>query len=822
MYSVADVATIINAKHIQTRGAENSQLTHLLTDSRLLSHADHCLFFALVSAQNDGHFYIKDLYTRGVRNFVVDNPNFIDYSLKNTNYLLVANTRNALQQIAAYHRRQFSIPVVGITGSNGKTVLKEWLFQLLCEDKQIVRNPKSYNSQIGVPLSVWQMQTDDELAIFEAGISQPDEMDALQRIIQPTIGIFTNIGSAHDSNFADTQQKVGEKLKLFKNVQLLIYRADYADIHNAVQNNIGNINVFTWSSTGVPCDMQITRIEKANNSTTITACLRHEQKEIHIPFIDDASIENAIHAWCFLLYLGYDDASINAKMQKLTAIEMRLDCKAGINNCSIINDTYNSDIKSLQIALDFIAHQKGFSKKTVILSDLLQSRTNEEKLYTEIASLLVQKNISRLIGIGESISKYKALFPQDSLFFRSTQDFLQQIDPQIFNKEVILIKGARAFQFERISGLLQKKSHQTVLEVNLSALVHNYKYYKQKLKPQTKMTAMVKANAYGLGSYEVANALQFSGIDYLAVAYTDEAIELRNAGITVPIIILNSEYCEIEEMLKYNLQPAVYNFNVLAYYANAMRNASETLSVHLKIDTGMHRFGFMEHEIEALVAQLKANPQIHIASVFSHFATADMEEEEAFVHQQANALQRIATKIKANFSYKIWVHILNTAGISRYAQYQFDMARLGIGLYGIATNAKDQLQLENVACLKTRISQIKHLKTGETVSYGRRYKTTKDTTIGILPIGYADGLNRKLSNGNGVVYVNNHIVPIVGTICMDICMIDITDIPAAENDEVEIFGPHIPIADVATRLDTIPYEIIACISPRVNRIYFSE
>ena len=824
-HSISQIAYVVSGK-LHYKGDVSAIVKHLLIDSRKINSPEDALFFAIKGERNDGHIFIPDLYSKGIKNYIVEKlPAEID-TYSDVNFILVENTLTALQTICAFHRKQFTIPVIGITGSNGKTVVKEWLYQLLREDKNIVRSPKSFNSQVGVPLSVWQIGPEHDLGIFEAGISKTNEMYNLEQIIQPTIGLITNIGEAHSENFENSKQKVKEKLKLFKHSELLIYCKDYTDIQEEIINNplLSSHLLLTWSRKG-KADLMIGRITKSTSDTEIQAVYKNNFLRIAIPFIDEASTENAIHCWAVMLQLGYENEVIAERMFHLSPVAMRLELKEGINNCSVINDSYNSDLGSLSIALDFLNQQQQHPKKTLILSDILQSGKNEENLYKEVAQLLEKKRVTRLIGIGPAISRQHHLFSVEKIFFKSIEEFLNQYNHAQFKDETILLKGARAFGFEAISKVIQQKAHETVLEINLNAIVHNLNYYKSKLKADTKIMAMVKAFSYGSGSFEIANILQFHRVDYLAVAYADEGVELRKAGITLPIMVMNPEEQSYDAMIQYNLEPEIYSFRVLNLFEETLKrsekNLSKNIAIHIKLDTGMHRLGFVEDDINELIVKIKNNRQLVIKSIFSHLAASDEAEHDGFTHLQIKKLNEMSEQIIAHFDYPILKHILNSAGISRFPDAQFNMVRLGIGLYGIGTNA-EQNYLQNVSTLKTSISQIKNIPANETIGYSRKGVAKRDTRIATVPIGYADGLSRQLSNGKGKMIVNGKRAPIIGNVCMDMCMIDITDIDANENDEVIVFGEAYPIAQVAQDVGTIPYEVLTNVSRRVKRVYYQE
>ena len=824
-YSISEITKIIKGVLIHESDS-NALIRELAIDSRRLIMPEGSLFFALTSKRNDGHKYIEELYEKGVRNFVVETEPSNLLLLYNANIILVKNTLFALQALAAAHRKQFNIPVIGITGSNGKTMVKEWLYQLLNESKNIVRSPKSFNSQIGVPLSVWQMREDHDLAIFEAGISEPDEMDHLQPIIQPTIGIFTNIGHAHDENFINRIQKAGEKFKLFTKVKTLVYSIDQKELQEGIIKTglLKNIETFTWSRK-VAADLQILSVEPDGHFTQLNGIYKGTEISIEIPFTDEASIENAIHCWATMLLMDYSNMLIAKRMRMLQPLAMRLEMKAGINNCTLINDSYSNDIDSLSIALDFLNQQKQHRKKTVILSDILQSGRSENHLYSEVSELLNQKKIDRLIGIGKGISRQASLFKVEKEFFNTTEEFLDSYSLNAFANESILLKGARMYGFERITESLQQKTHETVLEIDLSALVHNLNYYRSKLDPGTKVMAMVKAFSYGSGSFEIANILQFHQVDYLTVAYADEGIELRKAGIKLPIMVMNPDEESFDAIIKYQLEPEIYSFRVLKMLEASLLKLSVNsppVGIHIKIDTGMHRLGFDPVEVDELINQIKDRPHIIVKSVFSHLAASDSPANDDFTRHQISLFKMISERISFEFEYPILRHIANTAAITRFPEARFDMVRLGIGLYGIAPMPEEQEKLENVSTLRSIISQIKHVQSDDTVGYNRRFKAKNETTIAIVPIGYADGLSRALSNGIGHLKVRGKYAAIVGSICMDMTMIDVTSINAHEGDEVIIFGKDLPITRLADEMGSIPYEILTGISQRVKRVYFQE
>ena len=795
-YQVSHIANIIGTG---LSVVHDTVIEQLLLDSRRVHSAATSLFFALKGHRRDGHQFITDLYKKGVRSFVVSQA--IDTAVyPEANFIFVHDTLIALQQLAAYHRQQFTIPVIGITGSNGKTIVKEWLYQLLHEDFNIVRSPKSYNSQIGVPLSVWQLNEQHSLAIFEAGISQPGDMEKLQKIIQPTIGVLTNIGEAHSEGFENKIQKTEEKKILFKNAL-------------------------------VPEPLTIISINKKSASTIISACIsRHKANTItiEIPFTDDASVQNAVTCWRILLLLGLQQEVIQQRMNQLQPVNMRLELKKGINNCAVINDSYSADLSSLNIALNFLDNQSAGNRKTVILSDFLQSRLADDKLYNQIATALQNHAVNKIIGIGEKISIFLSIaladFPVLQEYFPNTESFTQHYRFSQFKDETILVKGARIFEFEKIVQLLEQKVHQTVLEINLNALAHNLKEYQQLLKPSTKVMGMVKAFAYGSGGAEIAGILQYNKVDYLGVAYADEGVELRKAGITLPIMVMNPEVNAFEAIVENNLQPEIYSFELLnAFDAFLKAEAVQYYPVHIEIETGMNRLGFSVNDIEKLATDLLATSSFKVQTVFSHLACSEELEQDDFTQQQAQKFIQATEQLSKKIGYDFIRHIANSAAAIRHPQLQMDMVRLGIGLYGVDSANTHQLNLQTVATLKSTVAQLKNLKAGESVGYNRKGILNRDSIIATIRIGYADGYPRRLGNSVGKIWINGTLAPVTGTVCMDMVMIDVTGIPGVkQGDEVIIFGNQLPVQQVAHWAGTIPYELMTGVSQRVKRVYFEE
>jgi alanine racemase len=825
-YNIHEVAIAMQADLLGDPAITVS-LSELLTDSRQLINPSHTLFFALQSRRNDGHRFVSDLYAKGVKAFVVEKIENSWLHWPGVAFLKVNNSLEAMQWLTKAHRDRFHIPVIGITGSNGKTIVKEWLFQLLGPDHNIVRSPKSYNSQVGVPLSVWKLEERNDLAIFEAGISMPGEMERLQPLIRPTIGLITNIGQAHDENFTSLRQKTEEKLKLFTGIEILIYCSDYQIITESIQEsiNLRSVEILSWGRNEND-DLRILKKELTSGKTLVEASWKTKLISLIVTFTDQASIENAIHCWAMMLHLGYDNEIIQQRISQLMPVAMRLELKDAINNCTLINDGYNSDIQSLSIALDFLNQQSKHPRKTLILSDILQSGLSEETLYRLISNMLKEKGIHRLIGIGPAISRQSELFDTVKIFFASTDDCIRSLDEIGFSNESILLKGARDFTFERIAKLLQQKAHETVLEIDLNNLVANLNYYRSKLPTGVKLMAMVKAFGYGSGGFEIAKILQFHHVDYLTVAYTDEGVELRNAGISLPIMVMSPEEQSLDTMLSQKLEPEIFSFRILHLLLEAIQRnqdlTNDKICIHLKLDTGMHRLGFMENELPMVIDILKQHPEIQVKTVFSHLASSDNPDHDDFTRGQIASFEKMCVLLCEQLKYPFDRHILNSSGISRFSESAFEMVRLGIGLYGVANTAEETEYLQTVLSLKSTITQIKLLPENESVGYNRSSYTSRPSRIGIVPIGYADGLSRLLSNGNGSLWVNGERAPIIGNVCMDMCMIDITGIYAAEGDEVVVFNAKHPIELIAKDSQTIPYEILTRISRRVKRVYFQE
>ncbi|MBQ5895867.1 MAG: bifunctional UDP-N-acetylmuramoyl-tripeptide:D-alanyl-D-alanine ligase/alanine racemase [Bacteroidaceae bacterium] len=824
-YTVEQIKEALNADG--RLAAPDSRVTRLLTDSRSLSFPEETMFFAIKTRHGDGHNYIHELYSRGVRNFVVSNLEHLE-TLADANFIVTHDTLAALHTLATQHRAKFDIPIVGITGSDGKTIVKEWLYQLTAGNYNVTRSPRSYNSQIGVPLSVWMLNETSTLGIFEAGISESNEMGNLQRIINPTIGIITNISSAHQENFSSLQEKCDEKLQLFSNCDTIIYNADDAILAERIKHSPITAKQIAWSKKNQENPLFIESITKENNGTAIRYRYGATTDSYRIPFVDDASIEDSINCLAAALHLGVSPETIAARMAQLEPVAMRLEVKEGKHGCLIINDSYNSDTASLDIALDFMERRCNMTpglKRTVILADIKQSGESATALYSTVVEYLKEHNVEKFIGIGSDIASQAETFSSTAIechFFDTTAQFIASPTIRQMQNECILIKGSRSFHFEEITEVLEKKAHQTILEVNLSALRDNLNYYRNNLGPKTRTICMVKASAYGAGALEVGRTLQDCNVDYLAVAVADEGAELRREGITTGIIVMNPEPSSFATLFDNKLEPEVYSFGMLRMLIEAAgREGITDYPVHIKVDTGMHRLGFLPEEIPALVDILKQQNALTPRSIFSHFAGSDSPFFDEFSKLQKERFDTAAETLQQAFEHKILRHICNSAGAERFEDAHHDMVRLGIGLYGISPIGENK-NLHPISTLKTIILQIHDVPADETVGYSRKGVLGRDSHIAALPIGYADGLNRHLGNGKGYCIVGGKKAPYIGNICMDVCMIDVTGIDCKEGDTVEIFGHDLPVTTVAEWLETIPYEVLTSVSTRIKRVYYSD
>ncbi|MDD6895398.1 MAG: bifunctional UDP-N-acetylmuramoyl-tripeptide:D-alanyl-D-alanine ligase/alanine racemase [Prevotellaceae bacterium] len=823
-YTIEKITTLIGARRI---GHTDANIGWILTDSRSLCFPEETLFFAIRTQRNDGHNYISELYRRGVRNYVVEQvPTTAGTDFAEANFLKVTSTLAALQRLAERHRDEFDIPVVGITGSNGKTMVKEWLYQLLSPQFVVTRSPRSYNSQIGVPLSVWLLDRQTQVALFEAGISQTGEMQALRDIIQPTIGVLTSMGQAHQENFRTMDEKCQEKLLLFHDAKVIAYNSDDNVISRCIRKSGYKGKKLAWSKEDPQAALYINKVVTKDATTTIHYTYQQTQEgTYHMPFIDEASVECSLACAVIALHIGIDAETLDIRMSQLEPVAMRLEVKEGQHGCTIINDSYNSDVSSLDIALDFMSRRPDHNgrKRTLIISDIQQSGQQPEQLYQTVSDLAQKRGVEKFIGIGSTLKKNAtAISIADKHFFDDVDEFVASEVFTSLSDEVILIKGARQFGFDHITELLEQKVHETILEVNLNAVVANLNHYRSFMHPNTKIICMVKADAYGAGAVEVAKTLQDHRVDYLAVAVADEGVTLRKNGITSNIMIMNPEMTAFKTMFDYELEPEVYSFRLLdALIKAAEKEGITSYPVHIKLDTGMHRLGFDPvKDIDEVINRLRHQNAIIPRSVFSHFVGSDSDDFDNFSARQYSLFDEASGKLQSAFDHKILRHICNSAGIEHFPERQLDACRLGLGLYGI--DSRDNHILNTVSTLKTTILQLRHVAKEDTVGYSRKGILQRDSTIAAIPIGYADGLNRHLGKGRCYCLVNGQKAPYVGNICMDVAMIDVTDIPCKEGDMVEIFGEHLPVTVLSDILDTIPYEVLTGISNRVKKVYFQD
>ncbi len=822
-YTVAEIAAITGGRVIPGNLPPGYAVRYIATDSRTLLNGGNTAFFALNGTRNNGHAFVQELADRGVRVFVVS-PGFRIPGHPGVALVETGDTLAALQKLAAYHRSRFCLPVVAITGSNGKTIVKEWLNDLLYKHFTIVRSPKSYNSQIGVPLSVWKILPEHTLAIFEAGISLPGEMEKLERIIRPSIGVLTHMGDAHQENFPSLREKTEEKLKLFNHCSKLIVSSDQPEVYGIAEAfcREKGIGMVAWSTRDPGAGLFFS-VETGKEGSLIRAEGEGISCSFTIPFKDAASVENACHCFAVLAALGLDCRPFTGRFEQLAPLTMRLEQKKGVNGCLLLNDYYNSDINSLEIALSVLLSQaeSNHMEKIAILSDIQQSGFRDEELYGMINVLLENAGINRIFGIGRNISHSGYRFSMERHFFETTGQFLASARKFRFSDAAILIKGARDFRFEAISELLQQKAHQTVFEINLNALVENLNLFRSLLAPSTRIMVMVKAFSYGSGDVEISKLLQFHRVDYLAVAVTDEGRELREAGIALPVIVMNPEPHSFQQMIDYHLEPNLYSLELFRSFAGvAGLNALDSYPVHLKIDTGMNRLGIKtDGEVQAVIELLVRHPRLRLQSVFTHLVASDDPLLDTFTRGQNIRFREVSDRILAALDYPVMRHILNSAGIERFPEFSYEMVRLGIGLYGVSSTG---LPLKTAGRLRSLVSQVKEVLPGESVGYNRSGLIEKPTRIAVLPVGYADGLDRRLGNGRGKVFMKGRYAPFIGNICMDICMVDVSDIPCNPGDEAELMGEALPPGEVAAAAGTIPYEILTGISHRVKRIYLRE
>lgn len=814
-YTTSQIAQITNSQLI---GDSNILISQIAFDSRNLYSISETAFIAINTPSNSGEKYISAVIEKGVKVIISENyyPEFPDVT-----WIIVENAIDFLQTLAKKHLENSNLKnTIGITGSNGKTIVKEWLYQCLWNEIPSVKSPKSFNSQIGLPISLFQIKKEHQLGIFEVGISKPKEMEILEHIFSPKIGILTHIGSAHSSNFKNEEELIKEKISLFKNSEKIIYNGDNPYVSQIIKEIYPHKKLISF---GLNHHNDIHIVSDYKNPNELIR-VKYFNEELSFPAQqrDEATLSNVLSIIAILKDFDFSNAQVIEKINHLKAVEMRLESVNGIRNNLIINDSFNLDLDSLIIAYQFINQYKK-TKKTLILTDILDMMEEDNILYPKVAKLTNEQGFDQVFLIGEQITKYQNLFTSEVKSFKTTQDLINSQQLNYIENQLVLLKGARVFEIEKIKKLLELQKHDTTLEINLNALLHNINVHKSLLQPKTKICAMVKAYSYGLGGYEIAEFLQHHHIDYLGVAYADEGVDLRKNGITTPILVMNPEQNSYDTIIDYHLEPEIYSFRVLELFGNQLKTKGmqEAYPIHLKIETGMHRLGFKEEEIDDLIEKLTQH-NVKIASIFSHLSSADVPTEKEYTLQQLDTFERISNKIIEKIGYQPIRHILNTAGIINYTNYQYDMVRIGIGMIGISTCPNIQKQLQNIVSFKTVISQISNIKKGESIGYSRKHTAEKDTSIATIPVGYADGISRLLSNSNGFVRVKKQKVPIVGNVCMDMMMIDLGDIPTKEGDEVIIFDSISSLKDFAKYSQTIPYEVLTSISRRVKRVYIKN
>ena len=811
MYTIKFICEELNIKPLISNDL-TSKISELVYDSRKVNNPDESLFFAL-KATRDGHDFIPDAYKKGIRNFVVSHSVAFLEDKNDVNIIQVNHVLQFMQELVAYHRSQFHYPIIGITGSNGKSIVKAWLFQLLIPEKKVYQSPKSYNSQLGVALSLWNLGPQYDLAIIEAGISEPGEMYSLQQMIQPTIGIFTNIGVAHSQNFSSKQEKLKEKMKLFSEVETLIAGSEYI----AREQVNPKVRLVTWGRTDFD-QIQLIQEEIHSQLSKLKIRIGEVICICQVPFTDRASIENIMSCIACMYFMGYDAETIVERIQNLKPLEMRLQLKKGINNSSIIDDSYSNDLASLKISLEFLNQQNQHSSKTLILSEM-EGLAESEKLQQKLIALLNSSELQKFIWVGSNYPWLNDVEIDGLRIYSSTEEFLEHLTELDLSNESILIKGARKFQFERIVQRLALRSHGTVLEINLNAISNNLMLYRSLIPKNVKLMAMVKAFSYGSGSFEVANLLQFSKVDYLTVAFADEGVELRTAGIALPIMVLSPDRDTFQSLIQHNLEPEVYSMAFLDEFLEFLKEQNiSDFKIHLKLDTGMHRLGFFPSEIPAVVEKIKSQNQVKVQSFFTHLVASGDPQQDQFTESQISTYLAAAKQLEIGLGYTFIKHVANTSAIVRWPQAHLDMVRLGIGLYGVDMD-KNLSNLEQVSCLKTTVTQIKQLPAGETVGYDRKGVLNRDSKIATVKIGYADGYSRRFGNSVGKMQINGFLAPTVGNICMDMCMLDVTGQDVQVGDEVLVFPS---LMQAASDIGTIPYELLVNISSRVKRVYYYE
>jgi alanine racemase len=817
-WTVAEVAEAVGGKYIGPN--PKAEIRFLQTDSRKIFQSSRTLFIALITGSNNGHRYIPELVTMGVPAFLVSE--MPEKSYPKSHFIQVNNTLEALQKLAKAHRDAFRIPVVGITGSHGKTIVKEWAAQMLSKKFALLKNPGSFNSQIGVPLSVWRLRKENEVALFEAGISEKGEMGKLAAIIQPEIGLFTNIGSPHNAQFSSIEEKLEEKLKLFVNSKTIVYCRDHITVHNRISKMEGK-QLISWSFADKEASLLAKRVKENSGQTTLEIHWKGTTQLVEMPFTDEPSLENAMHAITLAAHLGVSFAQIAESALHLEPINMRLEIAEALYGCSLINDSYSSDLDALKLALDYQEIHKRNMSKTVVMTDIQQSGETPMELYSKVAQIVHHHKVDRFVGIGEELSKFRYLFGHSAIFFPNVDALLARWNDLKFENEIILLKGARKFKLEQIAERLRIQEHESRYEIKLPALAHNLSVFRQMLNPKTKIMAMVKAYSYGSGGAEIATLLQYHGVEYLGVAYFNEGASLRKAGIKLPIMVMNSETSAFRGMVRYKLEPEIFSLRSLNTFIKiAEEEGLQEYPIHLKIETGMNRLGLAEEDLMEALEKIRSTDGIRVASVFSHLAASDSLRHEAFSLDQIARFEKASGTIQQSLGYRHLRHILNSGGLDRLGAAHYEMIRLGIGLYGIHSSAEVEKKLELVGALHSHISQIKEVKRGESVGYDRAFVAEKDTRTATIPLGYADGLSRALGMGRGKIYWQGHALPIVGKVCMDMVMADIGHLPIAEGDKVTLFENQNQLRAIANETGTIPYEILTSISQRVRRVYYHE
>ena len=812
-YTTKQIAEITGSKLI---GEKNLHIKNIAYDSRTLFSVNDTAFLAINTSKNSGEKYIQSAIEKGI-DIIISENYFPQY--ENITWIIVDNSILFLQKIAKYHLDQFDLKTIGITGSNGKTIVKEWLYQSLFHDYATVKSPKSFNSQLGMPLSLLEISKKHQLGIFEVGISKPDEMEILESIFSPNIGILTHIGAAHSSNFDSVEELIDEKIKLFTNSEIIIFNGDNELVFNKIDEIYSSKKLTSFGFKNHN-DVFIKNDWK-NRSQEIVIQYFDEEFSVPVYQRDEATISNVLCVICVLKEFGFENDKIVQKLNSLKSVEMRLESVNGIRNNLIINDSFNLDLDSLKIAFQNI-NEYNKPNKALILTDFVEGK-NADQLYQEVASLTNEQNFNSVFLIGDEITKLERLFEATTFTFNNTTELIDSVNLHQIEDHLILLKGARKFEIEKVKSYLELQKHDTVLEVNLNSILHNINVHKALLKPKTKMMAMVKAYSYGLGGYEIAEFLQHHHIDYLGVAYADEGVDLRKNGITTPIMVMNPEQHSYNIIIDFNLEPEIYSFRVLELFNEKLiqKGIQHRYPIHIKLETGMHRLGFKKDELAELIDKLNSM-NVQVKSIFSHLSSSDDDEEKEYTLEQIHIFNENSLALITGLNDQPIRHILNTSGIVNFADYQFDMVRIGIGMVGISANAEIKKQLKSAVTFKTVISQISEIKAGDSVGYNRRFKTEKDSNIATIPVGYADGIPRLIGNNVGFVGIRNNLFPIVGNVCMDMMMIDLGDFIVKEGEEVIIFNSNPSLEEFAGYCKTISYEVLTSISRRVKRIYIKD